>query len=758
MTKCNGMPLAQKAACAMLYALALCITLCSCDLIKTQDKNATKGTTSSDTDAQLLDAPPKLYVYEKLDESSARWQIDPQNLAFDLGHKQADKYLEDLNSPWAEPEFITAERAQKEGLSWAKDRWLRWLEGTTATFHFHYTPTEEVEGYTLELALRPKVNDSMRVMFYRLDKEKGEMAWSTPQTIALKPGWAAYKIPIAKEMLDPSGSQLLRIQFPNAYFDGDKRVSAKFVRLSFAPSSGEAKASVGDIEALPVGLEQVKANVLGQERQAWGLIEGKQMQRFLILPAEPRLSFDLAPGHWLTEKGRFVVEVTSDEEQSQVVADIAIQPGTEWTKHVVDLSNYAQTGVRLRLAFFENDDNNDFLVQKNDYRPKAFLANPEILNAKNSTDAQIIDQLKTDTKRIVILAIDNLRADRLFAMNQRRATPGMSALFDRSSHGLAMGESLSQVATAVSFLSTQSSQVHQVRDTTTHLRTSQTTIAEAGQEQGWTSHFFINSSALDPIKGMAQGFATKRLLMQEGFGQDTQKTLQAVSESLSQAPDKSLYFVHLSELRLPYRTDAKTLESWGVANYTGPINEEAMQNVTILRNPTPQDAAQLQAYYDGELAGIDAAIAEFVDNLPQDCLLLVFSTHANSLSEGTLGYEQSLSPWESILPYFFYHPKNQKSQKLDGIATMASLSAAILDIMGAAIPANVHSVFESYASRARAQHDGTLATASPLVFFRMRREGIDLMLPWSIENMEQNELNAAEYPILRRALREQLVQ
>ena len=197
------------------------------------------------------------------------------------------------------------------------------------------------------------------------------------------------------------------------------------------------------------------------------------------------------------------------------------------------------------------------------------------------------------------------------------------------------------------------------------------------------------------------------------------------------------------------------MELWGVPGYNGPVDMTAMQNIAVMRDPGPLDIRQFEAYYDAELSSVDDAIGEFLGRIPEHTLVVVYGTHGCSLGESTLGYEQGLTPWELLMPFIFYMPGQHVGIRRDGIARASDLSISILDLIGADMPAGSKTIFELHDSRPTAQTEGLTATASMKDFYRIRREGVDILFTTGLDGNPAHE-NEAAAPIKRQALREKI--
>ena len=730
-----------------LYPLIALLSLTSCNAQKCPDAAQDTSPVMECTSPQATVGTP----YETWTSESGLMHIYKSgHLSFDVGSPDASKYLERKGAtPWVEPEFITAEAAKKSDLSWAHDRYVRWLANASGTIHFPFYPEEYPDqDLFVEVELRPKNNPSMAVRFYKPDGAGGRV-WSDPLTTDLALGWNGYRWRVPREYLTKDGMQLMRVSFPGTFFEGENRVAAKFVKIGFGPS--HEKIGRYPMEPDDEAVISKPERILRDTLNAWGIREHDQLERYMIIPQDSSLQFYAAPSAWLETPGKIIVEIQNEKEITRL-AEIPVAPGECWKQQNIDLAAYANEAARILLRF-ESDLKEPVFAKPLEFRSDAYLSEPEIhtQNAEKLTNARA--ELKT-AKRIVVLAVDNLRADRLWLEDKQRGANHLSRLADEGILGIVMGESKSLVAMATSFLTTVPASVHQVMTPGTFVKTGLTTIAEAIQPLQWKTWFYSTSGIVDTTHGFAQGFDTVTALNKDNKT-ETGAALNEVLSAVESSPEHSLFYVHLSELRLPHRVDNETLGEWGVPGYTGPVNEAAMNNIAVMQNPGPQDAKQFEAYYDGELSKMDEDIGQFVGHLPEDTLVVLFGTHGSSLGESTLGYEQGLTPWELLTPFFFYMPNHQLNIRRQGIATAAELSASILDIVGAELPSEAKTIFYEHDSRPIAESDGLTATSSMKYFYRMRREAVDVLFTTGLDGTMAHK-DETEKTLVKQALREKI--
>ena len=663
-------------------------------------------------------------------------------LIFDVGSAQGARYLERKGtSAWSDADLISTEVARRDKLPWADNRTVRWLAGDKVTFHFPYF-AEDNGPFSVEIGLRPKVNASMEVRFYRPDGQGGRV-WSDPITAQLAPGWHAYHLDVPRDYLADDGMQLMRITFPGTYFEGNTRVAAKFAEIGFGPT--ESAKSRTEIPPFPARYGTHEVRILSDSLAAWELRAGDSLERYMVVTEGAVLRFNAGPSAWLQAPGKLVIEADYGGER-QIASEIALTPGDCWQPQEISLDAMAGQAVRFVVRF---EGGVESLSASSEYRADAWISEPAVVTTATEDMRKAARDLENPA-RIVVLAIDDLRADRIHDPARQRATSNLTKLATAGISGVVMGEGRSFVAMETSFLTTVPATVHGVYDSGASVRDSMTTIAEAVAEKGWTAQFYSTSPIIDASRGYAQGFAGTHAA--KG---GTAAVLADVLTDVRQSPEKSLFYVHLSELRLPHRGAPDKLAQWLRPNYAGPVTEEAMQRVAVMRDPGPEDAMQFEAYYDAELAGIDEAIGAFARDLPEDTILVVYGTHGCSLGESTLGYEQGLTPWELLTPYFLWKSGASWGIRLDEIVTAAELSATVLEAAGAEPPTGTKSILVPHASHPRADGDGLTATATSQWFYRIRREGVDALFTTGLDGNPAHREDEP-HPIEKQALRERI--
>ena len=677
-----------------------------------------------------------------------------QGLGFDVASAEGAKYLE-LGGNWLKPEHITAELAKQDDIPCACERAVRWLAASSATFHFPMDPDEFDGDLTLHVQLRPKVNESVSVKFYKTDSGS-ENAWTTPKTLKLAPGWKDNAITIPHDWLNKHGNQLMRLSFQGTYFEGDDRVAAKFVRIEL-DQAADTDLAPSTISTPKHALKQAPCRIDDTEKEALILQDHDALERYTVLPDDGLIHISAAPAPWLMSDALLSLTARTDSGEKTMLLEQTIHPGdvwSEWTAPIPD--DLAGTPVKLVLSVKTNQEE-DIFPQLSTPSDSVCLLPPQVLVPEQRERKKAFETIAQNTDRIVLIGLDNLRADRLLSDKFAETAPNLHKLKKHGFYGSALGESLGNIATTTSFLTGLSLAQHAVHDDATHLKQSFTTIAEALPE--WKSHFYTTSNAIEPSRGFAQGFHTTRRLNKENLG-SAKNALQTLADEVSRSPKKSLFYLHLSSLRLPLTPSDENFKRFALPGYTGPVNAKAMQNVAVLKDPTPADSKQFSAYYDASLADVDEAIKPLLDALPPKTLVLLYGTHGCSLGESTLGYMQTLAPWEVVVPWVMFNNAVDTENKLTELISVYELHSTLLSLFSAApqVKTSAPSLATPHSHTPVSYGNALTASATNHLFYRIRREGVDVLFQWGdpSQPLQTKELDA--HPISKRALRELIPQ
>lgn len=746
----------------MKYHLLQCFflaLLCACTPQNTGPERTT-STENNNNKSPSICAPlppqtPEPSLIESWQGKHSGWHFWRNGILIDLGSPEAVKYQQGLwNTTWQAGEFVSEEQAQKDKLAWLSQRWLAWNLGSSALLRFPLPPhdAKENEKWLLTLRLRPKVNTNVDV---RLNSH-GVVA-----SLKFSGGWETLQTLIDADKLKFGGENTINFSFSGSYFEGEQRVAAKFDYFTLTPHDGVTPITANNDAALnpPVcDMQEAPARILDQSLSAYGLVYGDEMQLYRVLQPNTELRFFLGPGAWLQKPAKFLLELVTDEGMLYPVYEKELQPGGCWEAVSLDLSQWANVAVRLRLRVQSDIDSP---LAWPCHRPIAYVAQLAVhTRQSNKTLQAYAEAVRQQAKNVVILNIDALRADRVLSPAQSRATAPLQALAAKGLRGVVLGEGSGSLLSTVSLLYGVSTNKHGVRDTKTHVRSSLQSLGELFEAGGWQTQFYTNNSFIAPKLGYAQGFRTVRDLQAEGLGTNTKSALDLVLRAMGEAKAPTLYYVHLAQMRLPYSASDEQLQRFGEKNYAGPINSQGMQNLAILNNYTTSDAKQLAAYYDASLERLVQAVMEFINNAAPNTLIVLTASHGISLGEDSLlGYNNSLSPAELLLPYIFTMKEVDGSYFIPELMRVYDIYATLAQIMGFSnTEQEGHSVIDasSLSGRGFAQSETHRATALGPYFYLLRDGDNDTLSRWSWEEMKSKNDLRDTHPIAHRAMRDRL--
>lgn len=283
---------------------------------------------------------------------------------------------------------------------------------------------------------------------------------------------------------------------------------------------------------------------------------------------------------------------------------------------------------------------------------------------------------------IVLVVIDNLRADHLGAFGYPRPTsPEFDAI---SARGILFTEAHATSSwtkpSVASLLTSTPPGEHGAVSFTRHLREDLATLAEvfgaAGYETVGVSGNFVH---VNTTTGLARGFTEFTALSFPVLdpGQDSLFTLRSDGDRVTRlrAPtadevnavalpivrasrERPLFFyVHFMDPHAGFSPPAERLRAvLGGAERSGPLPEPIDTDgvVAFARNPSAAGAADVQRLidlYDGEIATVDAALGDLwrsLDQRPGRKILAVVSDHGEEFGEH-LGFFHGLTLYAEVL-------------------------------------------------------------------------------------------------------------
>jgi choline-sulfatase len=275
-------------------------------------------------------------------------------------------------------------------------------------------------------------------------------------------------------------------------------------------------------------------------------------------------------------------------------------------------------------------------------------------------------------KSVLLVSIDTLRADRVGAYGSKLgATPTLDAL---AAGGLRCEKAISPVPITLPAHATLMTGLYPPRHGVRHngifrLGAEQTTLAERFHDAGWSTGAVVGAMVLARRFGLDQGFD----VYDDNFGGTRasptgypERRAGAVTDAalrwLADAPEPFFLFVHYYDPHADYR-------------------------------PLPEFAARFPGRpYEGEIAGVDAALARLLDGLRasgrfNDTVVAVVSDHGESLGEhGEWTHSYTLYDATLSVPLVFSGPGVPRGRTLPGVVSLASVAPTLLRLAGLPVP------------------------------------------------------------------------
>ena len=712
----------------------------------------------------------EILIYD-LGISSERWHVWRHGFSIDTGRPMALKYMQGgWKSGWGKPDCFAADDTTAD--EWKRGRCQVWNEGTTAPLRFVLPAEASQPGKKWQLVVRlfPKINNRVDVRLNSL---------GLIQSVPLKGGWETIRVSIPNESFKWGGENTLNFAFLGSYFQDSVRVAAKFDYISLIPEETFAMLR----NTVPVPMARLdKARILRNERQAWGLVAGDEMSAYLFVPEKGHFRAELGPGEWLQTGLRFELKIITDDGSVTSLRDGYLKAGDCWRSLDLDLSAWAGKAVRVSFHVWQE---NAATQIANVSRETAYLANPRLVQLKSDRNLdEIKNIIRENTKSVVFIAVDGLRADRLLSPKMTRATSFLRSIAAEAMVGGTLATGAGAITNTVSLLYGLNADKHGIMATQTHVKQSFYGLGEFFSEIGYYTGYYSNNAFTSPKLGFAQGFSEQRFAADEELGAKTEKLLQLVTQKIKSHPEKGFYFVQLSELRMPWGGSEENRRAFSLAGYEGQITPESLQNPFILRNFTHADRQQLAAYYDAELFEVDAQLKDFVQNLEDGTLVVLTGTHGTALGDDSLiGYGNSLSPAELLVPTMFYLKGSNISHQIPNVTSSVDIYATLVDLFekepeavenaapegspkgqeavetAAATPAYAkmsgHSLFaKTAATLPQAFSETHRAILNGNMFYLLRTGDNDTLNAWTWDSMTTQNDARATHAISHRAMRD----
>jgi len=314
-----------------------------------------------------------------------------------------------------------------------------------------------------------------------------------------------------------------------------------------------------------------------------------------------------------------------------------------------------------------------------------FIGNPRIVN---------LDQ--HSRSRIIIIAVDTLRADHLGCYGYERDT---SPNIDSLAKGGTLFENCIATSpwTFTSFASMFSGQYPSTNGATTVsklLPDDVQTFAEILSGKGFLTGSVSNNAWFSPSFNLLQGFDSHR-----DFANIAEYSFEYAKNWLFENRDVDcLLFIHLNDPHLPYSPPGVFNGKYG-SQYQGQY-ETGFDGVEDFRAGkliiTPPLNEHLIDLYDGEIAYMDAAFGKFISALEATILMegttIIFTAdHGEEfLDHGSFEHGHTMYHELLHVPLIIKGHGFKAGEKVDATVSPMDLFATLLGRYGAQIPDDVH--------------------------------------------------------------------
>ena len=316
-----------------------------------------------------------------------------------------------------------------------------------------------------------------------------------------------------------------------------------------------------------------------------------------------------------------------------------------------------------------------------------FIGNPRIVN---------LDQ--RSRSRIIVIAVDTLRADHLGCYGYERDT---SPNIDSLAEGGTLFENCIATSpwTFTSFASMFSGQYPSTNGATTVSKLfpdNTETFAEILSGKGFLTGAVSNNVWFSPSFNLLQGFDSHR-----DFANIAEHSFEYAKNWLFENRDVDcMFFIHIVDPHLPYSPPGEWAKKYG-AEYRGPY-ETAFSGVEEYRAGKLEIPPQLNDHlidlYDGEIAYMDAALGKFISALETTFLMegttVIFTADHGEEFFDHGSFEHGHTMYNELLhvPLIIKGNGFKAGAKVDKTVSPMDLFATLLGRYGAVLPGDVPSI------------------------------------------------------------------
>lgn len=296
-------------------------------------------------------------------------------------------------------------------------------------------------------------------------------------------------------------------------------------------------------------------------------------------------------------------------------------------------------------------------------------------------------------RNLVLVVIDTLRRDHLPCYGYPRPTaPTLSRLAEEG----AMADGISPTSWTKPAVASILTGLHPLRHRAIGgedvLPAAAETLAERLKAHGYSSLGVTANGFVGARYGFGQGFDEYVTLPEQGFGrfEPAATVNRVVFEKMARLRPPFFLYVHYLDPHAPYEP-MSARRSWRLTGRLLPrrtpvtIFETEEENFMTRPPELMRDAVD---QYDGEILGVDDAIAELLDRLRHrgpwtSPVVVVTSDHGEEMQEhGRMGHGKTLYEEVVKVPLILWAPGSIPPRSRHGTLSLMDVAPTVLDILG----------------------------------------------------------------------------
>ena len=304
-------------------------------------------------------------------------------------------------------------------------------------------------------------------------------------------------------------------------------------------------------------------------------------------------------------------------------------------------------------------------------------------------------EVSKEPTSIVLISLDTVRADSLSIYGGRAEVPNLEKLARRS---VVFSQAISHFPeTALSHWSMMSGVLPEVHGNVPGNGGSiykGPTMAEIAKKQGYATAAIIGGITMtDQASGFKRGFdvyddqfpVDPKDMMREGT-KVTEKAVSWIQQHRSKNPSQPFFlFAHYFDAHFPY-TPKPPYDTKYDSSYTGTIDGTD----AVLRpyrdgkqQPSQRDIDYVKALYDGEISELDTKIGPLLQEVGEDCIIIVTSDHGESFEHGYY-FNHRAGLWDGIVhvPMIIQIPEFQQKILFKEQVGLIDLTPTVLSFAG----------------------------------------------------------------------------